>query len=86
MKQLKFLPEKMFLDGVIRNDPEDMANLFNQHFFVHNFQRRAPMRLILTLVMIHSLILLLMKRPSLTFLNKLVQIKVRALTILVATY
>ena len=23
----------MFLDGVIRNDPEDIANLFNQHFF-----------------------------------------------------
>ena len=27
------IPEKMFLDGVIRNDPEDIANLFNQYFF-----------------------------------------------------
>ena len=27
------IPEKMFLDGVIRNNPEDIANLFNQYFF-----------------------------------------------------
>ena len=27
------IPEKMFLDGVIRNDPENIANLFNQYFF-----------------------------------------------------
>ena len=27
------IPEKMVLDGVIRNDPEDIVNLFNQHFF-----------------------------------------------------
>ena len=63
------IPEKMFLDGVIRNDPEDIANLFNH------------MKLILTLVMIHSLILSLMKRPSIIFLNKQTQIKVKALTI-----
>ena len=27
------IPEKILLDGVIRNDSEDIANLFNQHFF-----------------------------------------------------
>ena len=26
------MPKKKFLDGVIKNDPEDMANIFNQHF------------------------------------------------------
>ena len=79
------IPEKMFLDGVIRNDPEDIANLFNQ-YFLPNFLKKAPMRLILSSIMIHSSILPLMKLPSIIFLNQQTQIKVRALTIYVAIY